>query len=154
MRKTNVHIPGISSCIVWLISILNWFKWPFFLLWKNQTVLVCAGQPNQETLEPLDGVTHRIAISFGCDILCPGFISGEEGAWQMRGERKVGVNLHLSSLTSYRRQSVTSYFEDEWLQQKIPNFLQLQWDLCILYGRRILKLRWCSRCPATPCMSF
>lgn len=102
MQKTNVHISGILPWIMWLISTPNWFRWSFFLLWKNQTGLVCAGQQNKEMLEPLNSVTHHITISFGCNFSHPGLISG--GPWQMRGERKAGwksalVIFPLSLLT-------------------------------------------------------
>lgn len=90
MQKTNVHIPGISSWIIWLISILNWFKWPFFFPWRNQTGLVCAGQQNKEMLEPLNGIVHCITISFGYDLSHLGLIS--RGPWRMRRKRNVGWN--------------------------------------------------------------
>lgn len=40
----------------------------FSSFWRSQTGSVCAGQQNEDMVEPLDGVTDHITVGFGHDI--------------------------------------------------------------------------------------
>lgn len=61
--QTNVHISAVLCWIMRRISIVNWFKWSFFLPWSKQTRLACAGQQSEEMLEWLVASLILVASS-------------------------------------------------------------------------------------------
>lgn len=95
-----VHISRILPWIMWLMTIPNWFKWSFFLLWQKHTGSVCAGQQKQGNVRAI-WWPLLITLQLVLGVILAFRISLRRALTDESRRKGKIKTLHVSSITSY-----------------------------------------------------